>query len=221
MTRIDLNADAGEGVVPGIDEALMPLLSSVNIACGGHAGDEESMLTVCRLGVQHGVRVGAHPSYPDRSGFGRTSISMPFEDLVESLRSQIDSLKAAAAKAGTKVAYVKPHGALYNDSAADPADCAGGDLGGRLPAGDAAGRRPGGRHPGGLHRPHLPARRTPDAPRPAGFVDHRPRGGRRGTSAGACPERRLFVRPLRHTGRPGTAAAARRALEEAGYTIGP
>ena len=120
--RIDLNADLGE--LPGsdgldIDARLLAVVSSVNVACGGHAGTSESMIRVCRGAARRGVSVGAHISYPDPAGFGRRSMAIPPEVLRESLTTQLRDLAVAADRAGTTVSYVKPHGALYNDAARD------------------------------------------------------------------------------------------------------
>jgi len=115
---IDLNADLGEGP----DEApLYPLVSSANVACGGHTGDAATMREAVRLALAHGVEVGAHPSYADRDGFGRASIVLPPAALSESIARQIDSLARVAAGLGVALTHVKPHGALYNDAARDPA----------------------------------------------------------------------------------------------------
>lgn len=111
---IDLSADLGEGT-PGEDE-LWPLLDSANVACGGHAGDETSMREAARLARAHDVRLGAHPSYPDREHFGRRSLAMPHDELRRSLVAQIASLHAIA-----PIEFVKPHGALYNDAHRDRA----------------------------------------------------------------------------------------------------
>ena len=120
MTRtIDLNADLGEGC--GDDEGLMEVISSANIACGGHAGDEMSMRTALRLAKQHGVAAGAHPSYPDKEHFGRRSMAVEPEALLESLSMQIANLAGFAAEEGVTIHHVKPHGALYNDAVRDPA----------------------------------------------------------------------------------------------------
>ena len=117
MTTIDLNADLGEG--DAFDLELLAIVSSCNIACGGHAGDEHSMLETVRAAIEHNVAVGAHPSYPDREGFGRRSGYAAGEVLLVSLREQIAALRRIANVAGTEVTHVKPHGALYNDTAAD------------------------------------------------------------------------------------------------------
>ena len=114
---IDLNCDAGEG---GDDAALFAVVTSVNIACGGHFGDESTMRAAVRLARDAGVAVGAHPSYPDREGFGRRRLELDPAALGASLRAQIESLRAIAAPEGVTLSHVKPHGALYNASAGDP-----------------------------------------------------------------------------------------------------
>ncbi|RFB05484.1 5-oxoprolinase subunit PxpA [Parvularcula marina] len=120
MTRtIDLNADLGEGC--GDDEGLMEVISSANIACGGHAGDEMSMRTALQLAKRHGVAAGAHPSYPDKEHFGRRSMTVEPEALLETLSMQIANLAGFAAEEFVTLRHVKPHGALYNDAARDPA----------------------------------------------------------------------------------------------------
>ena len=106
---IDLSADLGENS-PREDE-VWPLITSANVACGGHTGDEHSMREAARLAQQHNVRLGAHPSYPDREHFGRRSLSMNADALRASLREQLDALRAHAT-----IHHVKPHGALYNDA---------------------------------------------------------------------------------------------------------
>lgn len=106
---IDLSADLGEGS-PGEDE-IWPLITSANVACGGHVGDEESMRRAATRAARHNVRLGAHPSYPDRENFGRVSMEIRSHDLRESLAVQISALRTFA-----NVQHVKPHGALYNDA---------------------------------------------------------------------------------------------------------
>ena len=118
-TRVDLNADVGEGC--GQDAALMPLISSANIACGGHAGDADSMREAVALAIAHGVAIGAHPSFPDREHFGRQEMHLGARDLHECMVAQIESLANVAAAAGTRLRHVKPHGALYNMAARDEA----------------------------------------------------------------------------------------------------
>ncbi|GAB7129257.1 5-oxoprolinase subunit PxpA [Silvimonas sp. JCM 19000] len=121
--KIDLNADLGEGYP--YDAALMALISSANIACGGHAGDAVSMRQTVRLALAHGVRIGAHPSYPDREHFGRRSLALSHEALQASLVAQIAALRAICHDEGATLSYVKAHGMLYNDAARDLelADC--------------------------------------------------------------------------------------------------
>jgi UPF0271 protein len=120
MSRgIDLNADVGEGC--GQDAALMPLISSANIACGGHAGDAESMREAVALAIEHSVAIGAHPSFPDREHFGRLDMQLSAHELHECIVAQIGSLAAVARSAGTRLRHVKPHGALYNMAARDEA----------------------------------------------------------------------------------------------------
>ena len=114
---IDLNADIGEGAPD--DEALLGIVSSCSIACGGHAGDESSMAETVRLAMASGVAVGAHPAYPDRKGFGRESRYLGGAELYESLTEQVTSFADIAAQLGARVAHVKPHGALYNDAVGD------------------------------------------------------------------------------------------------------
>lgn len=114
---IDLNADLGEGAAT--DAALLAVITSANIACGGHAGDDASMRRAVRGALARGVGIGAHPSYPDREGFGRRAVALPREDLVDSLAGQIDALRTIAEREGGGVAHVKAHGALYNQAAVD------------------------------------------------------------------------------------------------------
>lgn len=121
---IDLNADAGEtgpGCPMGDDDALLPHVTSANIACGGHAGDEASMARTVALAVRFGVAVGAHPSYPDREGFGRREIAIAPDDLRASLLGQVRALATVTARAGVAIRHLKPHGALYHRAAGDPA----------------------------------------------------------------------------------------------------
>ena len=120
MSRvIDLNADLGEGC--GSDAVMMPFLSSCNIACGGHAGNDDSMRTTLSLAKGAGVAAGAHPSYPDREGFGRRPCFSAPGALGPELAAQIERLAGLAAAMDMRLTHVKPHGALYNDAARDPA----------------------------------------------------------------------------------------------------
>ena len=114
MPTIDLNADLGEGDAG--DEELLRVVSSCNIACGGHAGDTQSMQATVACAIANGVAIGAHPAYPDREGFGRRSGFLSGNKLRISLAAQIAMLAAIAEKNGTVLTHVKPHGALYNDA---------------------------------------------------------------------------------------------------------
>jgi UPF0271 protein len=116
-TSVDLNADVGEGC--GQDAALMPLVSSANIACGLHAGDGNTMRDAVQLARDHGVAIGAHPSFPDRDHFGRREMTLSAPDLHECIVAQLRSLSEVAAASGTVLRHVKPHGALYNMAARD------------------------------------------------------------------------------------------------------
>ena len=113
---IELNADIGEGCD---DAALMPYLARVSIACGGHAGDAASMTDALRLAAEHGVAVGAHPSYPDRAQFGRRVLAASDDDIAVWVTQQTEALAEQAARLGLRLAHVKPHGALYNVAARD------------------------------------------------------------------------------------------------------
>ena len=117
---IDLNADMGEYAGANqqkAEAALMPLISSCSIACGGHAGDAETMRATARLAKAHGVGAGAHPSYPDRESFGRRSIAIDGGALLKALEQQIETLQIILDQEGLALRHVKPHGALYNDAA--------------------------------------------------------------------------------------------------------
>lgn len=119
MTTIDLNADVGEG---WDDAPLYAVVSSVNVACGGHAGDAASMALAVQRVRDHGVALGAHPSYPDRAGFGRRApAGMARAALLEVLRAQVAALANEARRQGVLVRHCKPHGALYHDLSRDPA----------------------------------------------------------------------------------------------------
>ena len=121
---IDLNADLGESFGPwvmGDDAAMLGLVSSANIACGGHAGDPEVMFATVKLAQARGVRIGAHPGYADLAGFGRRVIPMPPEAVGRMVAAQVGALIGVAAQAGARVEYVNPHGALGNLAADDRA----------------------------------------------------------------------------------------------------
>ena len=117
MPTIDINCDLGEGVDNEVD--IMPMISSCSIACGGHAGNLETMEKVVGLAKLNGVLVGAHPSYPDKENFGRVSISISAEALKNSIKEQIESLLVILKAKNMELNHIKPHGALYNDIARD------------------------------------------------------------------------------------------------------
>jgi UPF0271 protein len=111
---IDLNCDMGELEDSAHEAALMEHITSANIACGGHAGDEATMERTARLAMQRGVRIGAHPGYPDRANFGRLEIEMTPEAIADTVHEQIARLDAVVRRLGGQIVHVKPHGALYN-----------------------------------------------------------------------------------------------------------
>lgn len=111
----DINCDMGEGV--GNDEAIMPYISSANIACGYHAGDADTMKRTVELCLKHNVRIGVHPSYMDRENFGRADIRLPLNELYDLITTQIGLLDKIIKELGATLHHVKPHGALYNMSA--------------------------------------------------------------------------------------------------------
>ncbi|MEQ9231485.1 MAG: LamB/YcsF family protein, partial [Cyclobacteriaceae bacterium] len=115
MKTIDLNCDVGEGI--NNEELLMPFLSSCNIACGMHAGDESTMRRVVDLAASHEVAVGAHPSFKDRENFGRKEMDLELEEITNLVKIQILKLKEICEEKGTSLHHVKPHGALYNQAA--------------------------------------------------------------------------------------------------------
>src|SRR5271170_1125870 len=124
MTRagltIDLNCDMGEfpeAIADGAQEALMRSITSVNIACGGHAGDEHTMRATIEQALRHKVAIGAHPGYADRENFGRVELQLPAEEVAESVFEQVNALAKIAASCGARLTHVKPHGALYNQAA--------------------------------------------------------------------------------------------------------
>ncbi|MBS0415096.1 MAG: LamB/YcsF family protein [Proteobacteria bacterium] len=120
--QIDLNSDLGESLgawTMGDDAAMLDIVTSANVACGFHAGDPAGILATLRAAQARGVVVGAHVAYPDLVGFGRRNMDVASSDLVASVIYQIGALQGLAAAAGTRVRYVKPHGALYNTIAHD------------------------------------------------------------------------------------------------------
>ena len=113
--ELDINCDMGEGI--GNDELIMPFVTSASIACGFHAGDEDSMKRTVELAMKYNVSIGAHPSYPDRENFGRTDIRIPLSEVYDLVTKQIHLLNEITKTAGASLHHVKPHGALYNMAA--------------------------------------------------------------------------------------------------------
>jgi len=119
---MDLNSDLGEGFGAwkmGDDEAMLDIVTSANVACGFHAGDPSVMRRVCEMAAERGVAIGAHVGYHDLAGFGRRALDIAPDDLANEVLYQIGALDAFARAAGSRVTYVKPHGALYNTAAVD------------------------------------------------------------------------------------------------------
>jgi UPF0271 protein len=122
--RIDLNCDMGEiaeAVAGWTQEGLMRSVTSVNIACGGHAGDAGMMRETVEQAMRHGVAIGAHPGYADRENFGRVELELSGAEVADSMYEQVSVLGAIAVGCGARVAHVKPHGALYNQAVRDRA----------------------------------------------------------------------------------------------------
>jgi UPF0271 protein len=115
--EVDINCDVGEGV--GNEALLFPHISSCNLACGAHAGDEQTIREVAVLAISQNVKIGAHPSYPDRENFGRHSLEMKPDEFRKSIRSQIRLLREITEAQGGELDHIKAHGALYNDLARD------------------------------------------------------------------------------------------------------
>src|SRR5690242_7058689 len=114
---VDLNCDMGEGI--GNDAAIMPYISSANIACGYHAGDEETIKQTVELCLKYNVAIGAHPSFNDKNNFGRTEMNLPLSEVYDLVTKQIHLLDKIAKQKGVLLHHVKPHGALYNMAAKD------------------------------------------------------------------------------------------------------
>ncbi len=116
---IDLNADLGEGGLH--DKALLQIVTSANIACGGHTGDQQTMTVAVKAALENNVKIGAHPSYPDTINFGRAPMDISNQVLRESISEQIWALKSVCERQGTEMFHVKPHGAFYNKVAKNEA----------------------------------------------------------------------------------------------------
>ncbi len=122
MKRIDLNCDMGElpqAIADGTQEALMPSFTSVNVACGGHAGDAQTMQTTIEQAVRWKLAIGAHAGYPDRANFGRIELSLSPEAIADSVYHQVRALAEIAGRNGISLTHVKSHGALYNQAVHD------------------------------------------------------------------------------------------------------
>ena len=119
MNHIDLNCDMGEmpeHISDGTQEALMRSITSVNIACGGHAGDAQTMATTIQQALRYKLAIGAHPGYPDRENFGRLELNLSPQAIADSIHEQVQALAEIADRHGVRLAHVKPHGALYNQA---------------------------------------------------------------------------------------------------------
>jgi UPF0271 protein len=119
VKRIDLNCDMGEvpeAIADGTQEALMRSIISVNVACGGHAGDEQTMKTTIEQALRWKLAIGAHPGYADRANFGRLELKLPAKEIADSVFEQVCALDEVAKRCGARLVHVKPHGALYNQA---------------------------------------------------------------------------------------------------------
>jgi 5-oxoprolinase (ATP-hydrolysing) subunit A len=119
MKRIDLNCDMGElpeAIADGTQEALMASFTSINVACGGHAGDEQTMATTIQQARRWNLAIGAHPGYPDPANFGRRELALSPGAIAESVYKQVQALAEVATRSGITLTHVKPHGALYNQA---------------------------------------------------------------------------------------------------------
>jgi UPF0271 protein len=119
MRRIDMNCDMGElpeAIADGTQEALMPSFTSINVACGGHAGDAQTMKTTIEQALRWNLAIGAHPGYPDRANFGRLEMNLSPEAISDSVYEQVRTLAEIAEQYGVQLTHVKPHGALYNQA---------------------------------------------------------------------------------------------------------
>jgi UPF0271 protein len=120
MKRIDLNCDMGEfpdAIADGTQEALMPSFTSINVACGGHAGDAQTMEATIKQALRWNLAIGAHPGYPDRANFGRLELNhLSMDAIADSIYQQVRTLAQIAGQSGVQLAHVKPHGALYNQA---------------------------------------------------------------------------------------------------------
>lgn len=227
--RIDLNADLGEGVTD--DAALLEVVTSANVACGFHAGDEAVMREVCERSVSVGVVIGAQVSYADRKGFGRRRMDVDPDLLTSWVLEQVDVLSRIALAAGTRVSYVKAHGALYN-RIADDADQAAAVLRGSgdlpvlglpgstvLAVAAASGRRTVGE--GFPDRGYASDGRLLPRDQPGALVAEPAAVAANAVALAAAPAVETICVHGDSPGAVATAWAVRHALEEAGYLLGP
>ena len=114
---ININCDLGEGL--NNEHIIMPLINSCNIACGGHAGNNESMIQCIEIAIRNNLQIGAHPSYPDRLNFGRKKIDISSSEFSHSIINQVESLEQIASSYGKEINHIKAHGALYNETITD------------------------------------------------------------------------------------------------------
>lgn len=121
INTININSDLGEGT--GVDELIMPLINSCSIACGGHYGTKQTVLETLKLAKKYGLKVGAHPAYPDPENFGRKVLAIPAEELAVSIKSQLSLFLSCCDELAMTINHIKPHGALYNHSAQDKETC--------------------------------------------------------------------------------------------------
>lgn len=225
--RIDLNADLGEGVTD--DEALLAVVTSANVACGFHAGDEATMRAVCVRAAELGVAVGAQVSYADRAGFGRRDLDVAPAVLAGQVAEQVEVLTAIADAAGSRVSYVKPHGALYNRVVHDAEQAAAvlrgsGDLPvlglpGSVLLGLARDQGREARREGFPDRAYTPEGRLVPRSEPGAVLSDTAEIARRAVELAAAVESVCV-----HGDEPGAVAharAVRAALEEAGYELRP
>ena len=115
MKGIDINCDVGEGI--GNESELFPFISSCNIACGAHAGDEATIREIALLANKHNLKIGAHPSYPDRKNFGRIVLDLPKKELIQSIQQQLNTFLEVLDSESISLHHIKAHGALYNEIA--------------------------------------------------------------------------------------------------------
>jgi len=114
VSKKRINCDLGECLTPNPDQRIMPLIDMANIACGGHAGDDESMIKTIKLAKQNNVKIGVHPSYADKDNFGRTSHALSDNKLFDLIYTQVSHFQKLCFENDTKLEYIKPHGALYH-----------------------------------------------------------------------------------------------------------